>query len=198
MNLSCAVDDLGNPKSTRFHWYRGNELVKDIVTSQWTIGPVGLHSRNNYSCYAVNSGGNGSVATINIDVHVAPAMIRNLPPYTGFLYSEPNINLSCRVECVPSCSIYWFRDGQEITSDDEKYFIRHTNLPADTSTGDFESVLSELVSCAERFTISINFSCENFPLVLQYFCMARASIGYHKGFSELYLYEFKQFRWNGS
>jgi hypothetical protein len=145
MNLSCSVDDLGNPRSTRFHWFRGNELVKDIVTSHWTIDPVGLHNRNNYSCYAVNAGGNGTVATINIDINVQPRLIKNLPPYSGFLYSDPNVNLSCQVECVPSCSISWFKDGQEITSDDEKYDIRHKSLPADPTTGDFESVVSELV-----------------------------------------------------
>lgn len=146
MNLSCSVDDLGNPKSSRFQWLRGNELVKDIVTSVWTIDPAGLHSRNNYSCYAVNSGGNGTIATMNVDLHVAPAMIRTLPPYTGYLFSEPNINLSCRVECVPGCSIYWQRDNQEISPDDQRYIIQQTELPADSSTGDFESVLSELVS----------------------------------------------------
>lgn len=66
--------------------------------------PVGLHSRNNFSCYAFNDGGNGTLATINIDVQVAPTFISKLPPYTGFLYSEPNVVLSCRVECVPHCS----------------------------------------------------------------------------------------------
>lgn len=88
------------------------------------------------------------MATINVDLHVAPAMIRRLPPYTGHLFSEPNINLSCRVECVPSCSIYWQRDNQDISPDDQRYVIQQTNLPADSSTGDFESVLSELVRCA--------------------------------------------------
>ena len=146
MVLSCSVEDSGNPKSTRFHWLRGDEPVKDIVTSDWTIDPVGLHSRNNFSCYAFNDGGNGTWATINIDVQVAPTFISKLPQYTGFLYSEPNIVLSCRVECVPHCSIYWFRDGQEINNLNDRYFIKETALPADTSTGDFESVLSELVS----------------------------------------------------
>lgn len=145
MVLSCSIEDPGNPKSTRFHWLRGDEPVKDIVTAEWTIDPVGLHSRNNFSCYAFNDGGNGTWATINIDVQVAPSFISKLPPYTGFLYSEPNIMLSCRVECVPHCSIYWFRDGQEITNRNDKYFIKEMSLPADTSTGDFESVLSELV-----------------------------------------------------
>lgn len=110
------------------------------------LDPVGLDSRNNFSCFAFNEGGNGTAATINIDIQVAPWFINKLPPYTGFLYSEPAINLTCRVECVPSCSIYWFKDGEEISSINDRYAIREVLLPADTSTGDFESVLSELVS----------------------------------------------------
>lgn len=86
------------------------------------------------------------MATINVDVQAAPAFIKQLVQYTGFLYSEPNIMLSCRIECVPECSIYWYRDGEEITNANPRYFIKNRNMPADTSTGDFESVLSELVS----------------------------------------------------
>lgn len=145
MVLSCSVEDAGNPKSTRFHWLRGEDPVKDIVTAEWTIDPVKLDSRNNFSCYSFNDGGNGTLATINIDVQVAPTFISKLPPYTGFLYSDTNITLSCRVECVPQCRIYWFRDSIEITDSNEKYRIRNHIMPAEMSTGDFESILSELV-----------------------------------------------------
>ena len=125
------------------------------------LDPVGLDSRNNFSCFAFNEGGNGTAATINIDIQVAPWFINKLPPYTGFLYSEPAINLTCRVECVPSCSIYWFKDGEEISSINDRYAIREVLLPADTSTGDFESVLSELVS----FVVSLFVS---FSLLIQF------------------------------
>lgn len=37
MQLLCSVEDAGNPKSTRFHWLRGDDPVKDIVTAEWTI-----------------------------------------------------------------------------------------------------------------------------------------------------------------
>lgn len=154
------------------------------MTSVWTIDPAGLHSRNNYSCFAVNSGGNGSIATINVDLHVAPAMIRTLPPYTGYLFSEPNINLSCRVECVPSCSIYWHRDNQEISKDDQRYIIQQTNLPADSSTGDFESVFSELVNTPRKD--SIIFFVNNINNYkhsdLQYICMAGTETGHKQRF----------------
>lgn len=146
MVLSCSVEDSGNPKSTRFHWLRGDEHVKDIIMADWPIDPVGLHSRNNFSCFAVNDGGNGTLATIYVDVQAAPKFIRNLPSYSGFQYSDLKIYLSCRVECVPDCNIYWYRDGLEIDRNNEKYIVKQMSLPADMSTGDFESVLSELVT----------------------------------------------------
>lgn len=145
MTLTCYVEDSGNPSSKRYHWLRGDDLVKDIVANEWIIDPVSLHSRNKYSCYALNEGGNGTIATIDVEVQVAPTFITTLPQYTGFLYSEPNIMLTCRVECVPKCSMYWFRDGEEITNHNERYFIKEVPMAADKSTGDFESVLSELV-----------------------------------------------------
>jgi hypothetical protein len=146
MVLTCRVEDGGNPLSTRFLWFRGDDPVIDVTSQEWKIEPVTLHSRNNFSCFASNDGGNGTMATINVEVQVAPTHISKLPQYSGFLYSEPNIMLSCRVECVPKCTIYWFRDGEEITNNNERYFIKELSLPADKSTGDFESILSELVS----------------------------------------------------
>lgn len=146
MTLSCSAEDAGNPKTTRFIWLRGDDPVMDIVSSEWVINPVSLHSRNNFSCFANNLGGNGTMATINVDVQVPPKFISKLPQYSGFLYSEPNIMLSCRVECVPRCSIYWFRDGDEITNNNERYFIKEKQDEENKSTGDFESIVSELVS----------------------------------------------------
>ena len=145
MTLKCTVNDRGNPPFTRFHWLRGKNPVRDIVSSEWIIDPVSLYSRNNFSCYAVNNIGNGEMATLNVVAQAAPTFISKLPMYIGYLYSEPNIMLSCHIECFPKCDIYWFLDGEEISSLNERYFINTTSLAADTSTGDFESILSELV-----------------------------------------------------
>jgi hypothetical protein len=151
MTLSCSVDDKGNPPSTRFHWLRGKSHVMDMVSSEWIIDPVSLKSRNNFSCYAINDGGNGTIATINVEVQVVPTLIDPLPQYSGFLYSEPIIMLSCRFECFPKCFVYWFLDGEEISNQNERYFINETHLAADSLTGDFESILSELVKPSSLF-----------------------------------------------
>lgn len=146
MVLTCSIEEFGNPPATRYRWLRGDKPVYDVVDPIWRIDPVGLDSRNNFSCYAHNEGGNGGIATTDININVSPAFIQKLPPYTGALFSNPDIALSCRVECYPRCSIFWFKDGIEITAENFKYYIRASLMTADPSTGDFESVLSVLVS----------------------------------------------------
>ncbi|GAB0099475.1 Immunoglobulin [Sergentomyia squamirostris] len=167
VTLMCSVDDGGNPNATRFRWLRGDKSVMDVVTPMWTIDPVGLDSRTNFSCYAYNEGGEGNQATVQLDVHAPPAFIQKLPPYTGALYSTPGISLSCRVECVPRCNISWFKDGMGIEEFSDRYYVRDSYLPADPSTGDFESTLSILhfnMSAwpdekLDIFRDSANYSC---------------------------------------
>lgn len=144
VTFSCSVEDGGNPNATRYRWLRGGSPVMDVVTPVWTVDPVGLDSRTNFSCYAYNEGGKGNAATIELDVHAPQAFIQKLHPYTGVLFSTPTITLSCRVECVPECSIDWFKNGIGIEEQDDKYFTNSTYLPADPATGDFESTLSVL------------------------------------------------------
>jgi hypothetical protein len=144
MVLSCSIDEPGNPPAYRYKWLRGNKVVKDVVTPVWTIDPVGLDARNEFSCAAYNEGGEGVAASVNIEVHAPPAFIQKLQPYSGVLFSTPQISLSCRVECYPMCGIFWFMNGVEITDDNFKYFIRESHVPSEPSTGDFESVLSVL------------------------------------------------------
>ncbi|XP_037031703.1 hemicentin-2 isoform X5 [Bradysia coprophila] len=144
VTFQCSVEDGGNPNATRYRWLRGGSPVMDIVTSVWTVDPVGLDSRTNFSCYAYNEGGDGNPATIDLDVHVPQAFIQKLHPYTGALYNIPGIMLTCRVECVPECTINWFKDGVGIDESNDRYYINETYLRAEPATGDFESVLSEL------------------------------------------------------
>ncbi|XP_055692647.1 hemicentin-1 isoform X6 [Lutzomyia longipalpis] len=167
VTLSCTVDDGGNPNATRYRWLRGDKSVMDVVTPMWTVDPVGLDSRTNFSCYAYNEGGEGNPATVQLDVHAPPAFIQKLPPYTGALFSTPGISLSCRVECVPRCNISWFKDGMGIEEFSERYYVKDSYLPADPSTGDFESTLSILhfnMSAwpdekLDIFRDSANYSC---------------------------------------
>lgn len=144
VTLTCSVEDGGNPIATRYRWLRGGVAVMDVVTPVWTVDPVGLESRTNFSCYAHNEGGSGIPATIQLDVHAPQAFITKLAPYTGVLYTASVVSLSCRVECVPECRIDWYRENTKITHKNPRYFVLNTDIPADPVVGDFESTLSVL------------------------------------------------------
>lgn len=139
----CSVEDGGNPNATRYSWSRGGSALQ-YDTSMVTFDNIGLDSRTNFSCYAYNEGGKGKSATIELDVLAAPAFIQNLQPRTAALFSSNDISLSCRVECVPACTILWFKNNVGIEKSDERYYIIETYVPADMAVGDFESVLSVL------------------------------------------------------
>lgn len=135
----------------RYRWLRGGRgPLQDITTKDWTIEPVGLDSRTNYSCYAYNEGGKGVMSTINLEVHAPPFFIKNLPPYTGIFHTAHRVNLTCRIECVPRCDITWLKDGYAIESNNSRYFVKDKYMDASPATGDFESILSVLVSCYYR------------------------------------------------
>nr|XP_036226716.1 uncharacterized protein LOC106618396 isoform X3 [Bactrocera oleae]XP_036226717.1 uncharacterized protein LOC106618396 isoform X3 [Bactrocera oleae] len=145
VTFSCSVDDPGYPESNRFRWQRGGlGPLQDIVTKDWTVEPVGLDSRTNYSCYAYNEGGKGSMASVNLEVHAPPFFIKNLVPYTGMLHTSRTANLTCRIECVPRCEITWLKGTEPIEKNDTRYFIKEKYVDASPATGDFESMLSVL------------------------------------------------------
>lgn len=145
LKFSCSVEDGGNPNATRYIWTRGGNKVMDVVTPTWTIDPVGLDTRTNFSCHAENYGGSGVPAITSLNVHAAPAFINKLNPYSGFLYSNKQIHIYCHIECVPTCKIDWFKNSVGIDDDaDDLYFIKVEHLPPDHRRGDFESVNSTL------------------------------------------------------
>uniref|UniRef100_A0A1I8PB99 Ig-like domain-containing protein n=1 Tax=Stomoxys calcitrans TaxID=35570 RepID=A0A1I8PB99_STOCA len=143
VTFSCSVDDPGYPETNSFRWLRGGR-ASSSDTKDYTIEPVGLDSRTNYSCYAMNAGGKGAIATVNLEVHAPPFFIKNLPPYTGMLHTSRNANLTCRIECVPRCEISWLKDGVPIEKNDTRYFVKDKYMDASPATGDFESMLSVL------------------------------------------------------
>ncbi|XP_049546893.1 hemicentin-1 isoform X2 [Anopheles darlingi] len=167
VTFNCSIDDRGNPAATRYRWLRGGKPVLDVVTPSWTVDPVGLDSRTTFACYAYNEGGEGNAAEESLEVHAPPAFIQKLQPYTGALFSTINMSLSCRVECIPSCTISWFKDGIGIEESDERYYITSSYLPAEPATGDFESAYSVLHfnmsawpnGILDRIKDSSNYSC---------------------------------------
>lgn len=68
VRLSCSVKDYGRPPSSTFRWVRGSHLIQDVTSSNWTIDPVTLETKANFTCSAYNLGGEGDGASVFVDV----------------------------------------------------------------------------------------------------------------------------------
>lgn len=100
-----------------------------------------------------------------------PAFIERLPPYHGALVNATNINISCRVECSPLCSVHWLKDGKflNLNSSSSLYSVSNTVIPPDTRTNDFESIRSMLIwnmsawpgGQLDRIHDSANYTCQS-------------------------------------
>ncbi|KAK4872366.1 hypothetical protein RN001_014395, partial [Aquatica leii] len=145
VELQCSVEKEGRPKNLTYIWYRGIHKMSGESSSKLTINPVKLDTRNNFTCIASNEGGMSEPATVFINVSAPPAFITPLT-YQHVRSFQPNMSLTCRVECSPLCYISWFRENEQIDTRNSKlYDIKTTIRDANGKTGDFESIESTLI-----------------------------------------------------
>ncbi|XP_064075310.1 hemicentin-1 isoform X4 [Vanessa tameamea] len=143
--LSCSIQEKGRPETHRFRWLRGSRAISDIVSQNWTIDPVTLDHRTNFSCRGINSGGDGPQAIVNIDVLAPPSFKYAMNHYSGALYKSQNISLSCTVECAPLCTVEWLKDGQRIDPEKtDKYYVVERKIEPQVNRNDFEATESTL------------------------------------------------------
>ncbi|KAH1018820.1 hypothetical protein HUJ05_006512 [Dendroctonus ponderosae] len=146
VNLECKVESAGRPDNVTYIWYRGSHQMTEITTSKHKIVPVGLETNSNFTCIAVNEGGQSDPATLFINVNAPPALFDRLKPYQGILYSAQQINLTCRVECSPLCSIIWKRNGRIIDFNNKPLYYNQTiKHDPDLQKNIFESIESTLI-----------------------------------------------------
>lgn len=96
-----------------------------------------------------------------------PTFIERLPPYYGALMTSASINMTCRVECSPLCSIDWMKNGLRLDTSGPRYSVQNTVIPPDPRTNDFESVQSTLMwnmtawpgSRLDRHADNANYTC---------------------------------------
>uniref|UniRef100_A0A646QD31 Hemicentin-1 n=1 Tax=Hemiscolopendra marginata TaxID=943146 RepID=A0A646QD31_9MYRI len=141
LNLTCSVDDLGEPPANRYRWYRNDIHLADAGKSQYVIESVSLKTISNFTCTAVNEVGEGLYATKSIEIKAPPSFIETLPEIYGVLENSTNASLSCQIECVPECEIVWFKDERPISG---SYFVKNVSLPIDYELNHLPSTLSTL------------------------------------------------------
>ncbi|XP_063630636.1 hemicentin-1 isoform X7 [Cydia splendana] len=148
--LTCSIEEKGRPEAQRFRWHRGGRLVPDIVSANWTIDPISLDHRTNFSCRGFNAGGEGPPATTFINVLAPPSFKYAMNYYSGALYKSQNISLKCTVECAPRCSVQWLmmKDNEEMQIIDpnktDRYYIVEREIGPEVNRNDFEATESTL------------------------------------------------------
>ncbi|XP_044272601.1 uncharacterized protein LOC123016327 [Tribolium madens] len=147
VTLTCSVEDTGFPTNVTYLWFRNGHMIHNITVSNWTIPHASLETRSNFTCIALNKGGQSKPAYDFVNVEAPPTVITKASAtYKGVLYTSQNMSLSCQIECFPRCSIKWYKDGHEINFENNKlYYVINTNHSADYKTNDFESIESTLV-----------------------------------------------------
>lgn len=99
-----------------------------------------------------------------------PNFIERLHPYFGARWNDQYINLTCRVECSPLCSISWTKNGRPIErSVAGRYDIKEVVERANPTANIFESVRSTLLwnmsawpnSQLDRLLDNANYSCHS-------------------------------------
>ncbi|KOC69623.1 Hemicentin-1 [Habropoda laboriosa] len=170
LSITCFVQDPGRPKVVGFKWLRGLDRLPDENDATYTIESVNLETEANFTCQAYNEAGDGDPATTFIDVSAAPAFIKKLLPYHGYVYNSPNVSIMCWVECAPICNISWLKDGVPMDfTKTNRYYLSNVYHPPDSRTNDFESIQSTLVwnltawpsGQLDRVEDNVKFSCES-------------------------------------
>ncbi|XP_046675859.1 hemicentin-2-like isoform X6 [Homalodisca vitripennis] len=170
VTLMCSVKDEGRPPGPIYRWTRGGHLIQDVTSANWTIDPVTLETESNFTCVAENAGGQSVPATVAFKVLAPPNFIDRPHPYFGARWNDQYINLTCRVECSPLCTISWSKNGRPIDKAmNNRYDIREVVERANPTANIFESVRSTLIwnmaawpgNQLDRMSDNANYSCHS-------------------------------------
>ncbi|XP_050315809.1 uncharacterized protein LOC126750284 isoform X2 [Anthonomus grandis grandis] len=170
VNLECKVESPGRPDNVTYIWHRGSHQMTEVTSAKLKIAPVGLETNSNFTCIAVNEGGQSEPATLFVNVNAPPALFDRWKTYQGILYSAEQINLTCRVECSPLCKIVWKKNGKLIDFDNDPLYYNKTVIhEPDLQKNMFESIESTLIwnmtawpgNKLNRTAPNTNYTCQS-------------------------------------
>lgn len=99
-----------------------------------------------------------------------PNFIERPQPYVGARWNDQFINLTCRVECSPLCTISWSKNGRPIDKGlTNRYDVKELVERSNPTANIFESVRSTLIwnmaawpgSQLDRLIDNANYSCHS-------------------------------------
>ena len=122
VTLTCGANPPGFPKPTYKWWKQGSTSKSLAVGSEYTIDSVRLDSAGKYFCQPSNELGEGSIASVTMDVYQAPKIITQLQPNIMKRSGDNGFHITCSAVGKPKPQVKWFKDGEEILDAESNMF----------------------------------------------------------------------------
>jgi len=148
VQLSCFLEDPGNPLATEFLWMKDGEELEE-TSSNLTVADLAVADQGNYSCAGRNPIGVGESDLIFLDITAPPHMLEGLNEET-VVVSGNQVALTCHLECSPVCAVEWLVDGMLLETgfimeeDEVEHNITEEEMEEDEESNQFSSILSTL------------------------------------------------------
>jgi len=148
VQLSCFLEDPGNPLATEFLWKKNGEELEE-TSSNLTVASLVVADNGNYSCAGRNPIGIGESDLIFLDIAAPPHMLEGLSEET-VVVSGNEVALTCHLECSPDCALEWLidgiplEDGFVMEEDEVEHNISEEVMEEDVESNQFSSILSTL------------------------------------------------------
>jgi len=148
VQLSCFLEEPGNPPATDFLWKKDGEELEE-TSSNLTLTSLAVADQANYSCAGRNPIGVGESDLIFLDITAPPHMLDGLSEET-VVVSGNQVALTCHLECSPGCAVEWLVDGNplegEFIMEEEavEHNVSEEEMEEDEESNQFSSILSTL------------------------------------------------------
>jgi len=113
VTLKCGANPPGFPKPTYSWWREGNGGSHRSLASgsEFTIDSVRLSSAGRYFCKPSNELGEGTVASVRLEVSQAPKLVTRLQANMEKKAGDAGFQATCSAVGKPRPQVRWFKDG---------------------------------------------------------------------------------------
>lgn len=126
LTLTCGANPPGFP-TPQYKWWKEGSDSSLSVSAELTLESMRLSNAGKYLCQPVNELGEGTIASIQVDVFQAPKIITQLQPTIIKRAGDTGFHITCSAVGKPKPQVKWFKDGQEIlVSESNMYQITTT------------------------------------------------------------------------